>query len=119
MMEDTNYKQQQGAALCKALGQAKRSRVSAFTLLELLVVIAIMSIIVSTSLPALQGLGRTGKNTGAARQVLEDLRYARQVALRNRSDVYMVFTPSNVWSIIRNVDREKLPPRKRIPGCCR
>ena len=80
MMEDTNYKQQQGAALCKALGQAKRSRVSAFTLLELLVVIAIMSIIVSTSLPALQGLGRTGKNTGAARQVLEDLRYARQVA---------------------------------------
>ncbi len=115
MMDDTNYKQQQGAVLGKALGQAKRTRVSAFTLLELLVVIAIMSIIVSTSLPALQGLGRTGKNTGAARQVLEDLRYARQVALRNRSDVYMVFTPSNVWSIIRNVDREKLPPRKKDP----
>jgi len=98
-----------------ALGQARRSGASAFTLLELLVVIAIMAIIVSTSLPALKGLGRAGKNTGAARQVLEDLRYARQVALRNRSDVYMVFTPSNIWSIIREVDREKLPPRKKDP----
>ena len=114
-MDDTRHNTQRKSVLGQALGQTRRSGVSAFTLLELLVVIAIMAIIVSTSLPALKGLGRTGTNTGAARQVLEDLRYARQVALRNRSDVFMVFTPSNIWSIIRNVDREKLPPRKKDP----
>ena len=114
-MNDMQNEPQRKTTLGQALGQVRRDGVSAFTLLELLVVIAIMAIIVSTALPALKGLGRTGTNTGASRQLLEDLRYARQVALRNRSDVYMVFTPSNIWSIIRNVDRERLPPRKKDP----
>ena len=63
----------------------------------------------------MKGLGRSATHKGATRQLIEDLRYARQIALRNRSTVYVVFTPTNIWDIIKNVDREMLPPRKKDP----
>jgi hypothetical protein len=63
----------------------------------------------------MKGLGRSATSKGAMRQLVEDLSYARQIALRNRSTVYVVFTPTNIWDIIKDVDREMLPPRKKDP----
>ena len=96
-------------------GQARRAGLGAFTLLELLVVVGIIAVLTSITLPAMKGLGRSATSKGATRQLMEDLRYARQIALRNRSTVYVVFTPTNIWDIIKNVDREMLPPRKKDP----
>ena len=96
-------------------GQARRAGLGAFTLLELLVVVGIIAVLTSITLPAMKGLGRSATSKGATRQLMEDLKYARQIALRNRSTVYVVFTPTNIWDIIKNVDREMLPPRKKDP----
>jgi prepilin-type N-terminal cleavage/methylation domain-containing protein len=71
----------------------------AFTLIELLVVIAILGILAGLAVPALKNIGKSEGNVSAARQLLDDVGRARQLALANRTTVYMVFVPMNFWVI--------------------
>jgi prepilin-type N-terminal cleavage/methylation domain-containing protein len=76
---------------------------SAFTLIELLVVIAILGILAGLAVPALKNLGKSQANVSAARQLLDDVGRARQLAMANRTTVYMVFVPTNFWVISATV----------------
>jgi prepilin-type N-terminal cleavage/methylation domain-containing protein len=71
---------------------------SAFTLIELLAVIAILGLIAGLAVPALKNLGKSDATVSAARQLLDDIARARQMAMSQRTMVYMVFVPTNFWS---------------------
>jgi len=70
---------------------------SAFTLLELLTVIAIMGILAAIALPSLRGLKPNAK-VAATRQLLDAVSRARQLAMSQRTTVYMVFVGTNFWA---------------------
>ncbi len=72
---------------------------SAFTLIEMLVVISILAILAGLAVPALKNLGKSNVNVSASRQLLDDIGRARQLAIANRTTVYMVFLPTNFWTI--------------------
>ena len=73
---------------------------SAFTLVELLVVLAIMGIIAAMVVPAIKNFGASDAMTAADQQVLGDVARARQLAMSQRSTVYMVFVPTNFWAYL-------------------
>jgi len=77
-------------------------RQAAFTLIEMLVVIIIIGILASVGLPALKGFSKSDKITAADRQLLDDIANARQLAIANHTDVYMLFMFPTNWTFIVN-----------------
>jgi type II secretory pathway pseudopilin PulG len=69
-------------------------------LIEMLVVIAILGILAGLAVPALKDLGKSNSGLGASRQLLDDVGRARQLAMSQRTTVYMVFVPTNFWNYI-------------------
>jgi prepilin-type N-terminal cleavage/methylation domain-containing protein len=79
---------------CRA--EAERRR--AFSLIELLVVLAIMGIMAALAVPALKNFGHADAMIAADQQMLTDVARARQLAISQRTTVYMVFVPANFWN---------------------
>ena len=71
---------------------------SGFTLIELLVVIAILGIMAALTVPVLKNFARSDATLGASRQLLDGVARARQLAISQRTTVYMVFMPMNFWT---------------------
>ena len=74
------------------------ARHSAFTLVELLVVIAIVGLLAAITLPTLINFRGADATLAATRQLQDDVGRARQLAISQRTTVYMVFCPSNFWN---------------------
>lgn len=74
----------------------RRSR--AFTLIELLVVIAIIAVLAAIVGPSLGNFRRGDAMAAGTSQLLGGVARARQLAISQRAEVYMVFMPTNNWS---------------------
>ena len=74
-----------------------KKSVTAFTLIEMLVVIAILGILAALTVPVLKNFGRSDATIGASRQLLDGVARARQLAISERTTVYMVFIPPGFW----------------------
>lgn len=61
-------------------------------------VISIIGIIAALTVPALKNFGRSNVGLSASRQLLDDIGRARQLAINQRTTVYMVFIPTNYWT---------------------
>jgi prepilin-type N-terminal cleavage/methylation domain-containing protein len=75
-----------------------RNFLRAFTLIELLTVIAIIGLLAALLAPVLKNFSKPDVTIAATRQMLDDLARARQLAISERSTVYMVFVPTNFWA---------------------
>lgn len=83
-----------------------RQRSRAFTLIEMLAVIAIIGIIASLSVPVIKNFGKADVTVSASRQMLDAVGYARQLAMSQRTTVYMVFVPMNFWNLGGSMDSQ-------------
>jgi prepilin-type N-terminal cleavage/methylation domain-containing protein len=72
--------------------------VVAFTLIELLTVIAIIAVLAALAGPVFKQFSKSDVNVSATRQMLDDCARARQLAIANRSTVFMVFVSTNFWN---------------------
>lgn len=75
------------------LGSMKPVHTGGFTLVELLVVMAIFGLLAAVALPYLKDIGKGSAIDSAMRQLVQDLAYARQRAVSDRANVYVVFLP--------------------------
>jgi len=76
-------------------GAEKRIPGNGFTLIELLIVIAIMALVIGFSIPAFTGMGEGAKIDGAARNLKQACALARQWAVTNRQNVYLLLPNSS------------------------
>lgn len=79
--------------------RCQAARLAAFTLIELLTVIAIVGILAALLGPSLTHFRKGDAIVAASRQMLDDVARARQLAIANRTTVYMVFIPQNITTL--------------------
>ena len=81
----------------------------AFTLIELLAVITIMGLIAALAMPTLRGLKPNAK-VAATRDLLDAVGRARQLAISQRTTVYMVFLSTNFWANVPATQMTNVQP---------
>jgi type II secretory pathway pseudopilin PulG len=75
----------------------------------MLIVLSIMALLAALAVPALKNFGHADAMTAADQQMLNDVARARQLAISQRSTVYMVFVPAAFWNNNLSAALQALP----------
>ena len=75
-----------------------RRSIAAFTLIELLVVIAILGLLATLVAPSLVHFRKGDALAAGTRQMLDAMARARQLAISQRTTVYVAFVPPTFWN---------------------
>ena len=73
-------------------------------------VISILGILAALVVPALKNFGHSDATISASRQLLDDVARARQLAISQRTTVYMVFVPTNFWNELSSALNQLVQP---------
>lgn len=84
-----------------------------FSLIELLVVLAIVAIMVSLAIPAMVAQRRTLRSVAVTREIMTQLRYARQLAMSQRQSVTFQYDDATKQIKIINHNNNQFA----IPAC--
>ncbi len=93
-----------------------------FTLTELLITLALAALLAGLAVPAMSRLVDNGRLRGAAEQLTQDLRQARNRALTLQQDVYLSFAapPGGAWCYGWRAGRRcDCRLQTALPGACR
>lgn len=74
--------------------RAARLPRAGFTLLELLIVIVIIGVLATLTVPSLKNAQKSNALASASQQLIDDISYARRLAIKDRTTVLMVFLPA-------------------------
>lgn len=83
-----------------------------FTLVELLIVVVIMAIMIGVALPRFEDIGRGSKMRAATTELRSTLALARQWAIANREDVYVV-VPDDKTALYSGLSTNEYPKALR------
>ena len=92
----------------------ERRSIGAFTLIEMLTVIAIIGVIAAIMMPTLKNFRQNDATQSATRQLLDAVARARQLAISQRTTVYLVFLPTNFWVTPANLNNPALSYADRL-----
>jgi prepilin-type N-terminal cleavage/methylation domain-containing protein len=87
---------------------------AAFTLIELLTVIAIIGLLAGLSTPVLKNFRKGDATVSSTRQLMDAVARARQLAVSQRTTVYLVFVPMNFWNDPAYASNTKLSLADRV-----
>jgi prepilin-type N-terminal cleavage/methylation domain-containing protein len=88
-----------------------------FTLIELLIILVIIGVVTALAIPAMVGQRRLLRSSSLMREVMTQMRYARQLSMSERQSITFKYDDGTKLITVINHHNNHLPTDPIYPGC--